>query len=304
MRAHSPCAPPVLTRPATRRLRVLLALALTLAASTAGAGAQSSGANEWSMDSTLAQHAGTGPAPGKWGAEGTLGAQFLSGRSDTRGYDLDMVVAYTTPKRMLIRLDAEWRRADARLRTGDPMTVLDDTRFLSLSAIPKLGTNAGVFVSGILRQDERAKLDLRTMVQVGPYFEAIASPTVQLSVAPFVGLGHQSNARTSDGEGIEAFGGVVSMTWRVSKTARAEVYWTGHRVFGDATDHAWQANASLMAALTKHLALKVAYNIAHEGIVPLLGAPRQHALTTGVSVVFPHRSAPKAAGSTAPSAER
>jgi hypothetical protein len=250
--------------------------------------AQSGGANEWALDSTLAQHMMPSPAPGTWAASGTIGAQFLAGRTDSRGYDVDLIVSHSTRRRMLLRFDAEWRRADARLGPNQAMTLLDDTRFLALSAIPRITDHFGVFVSTIWRKDVRAGLESRTMAQVGPYWQPLATKRVQVSVAPFLGIGVQDNVRPSTDDGIEAFGGVTTLTWRVSPMATAEVYVTGHRVLGDDEDHAVQANASITAALTKHLALKVAYNAAHEGVVPIGQASRQHALTTGVTIAFPH----------------
>jgi hypothetical protein len=200
---------------------------------------------------------------------------------------VDVIVAHTTRSRMLLRVDAEWRRADARLRPNEPLTVLDDTRFFAVSAVPRLSERVGVLVSTIWRQDVRAGLESRSMAQVGPYWQAVASPHVQLSLVPFVGAGVQENVRPGGNGGIEAFGGIASLTWRPNKMATLELYVAGHQVLRDTDDHAVQANASITSVLTKHLAMKVAYNAAHEGIVPLGQAPRQHSLTTGLTIAFP-----------------
>lgn len=269
-------------------MRLLIA---ALAISARPAMAQSGGANEWALDSSLAQHMNSGPKPGTWAAQGMAGAQFLSGRTDSRGYDTDLIIAHTTKRRMVLRLDAEWRRVDARLRTGEKMTVLDDTRFLAVSAIHRLGERTGLMLSGVWRQDERAGLEGRTMAQIGPAWQVVASPRLQLSVLPFIGLGEQRDAKTSDGRSLEAFGGTTSLTWRATPTARVELWTSGHRVFGEPADHAWQANASVTAALSKHLGLKVAYNVAHEGVVATGQNAKQHSVTTGLTIVFPRLGA-------------
>jgi hypothetical protein len=273
------------------RARVLLPLVTVALALPTVAAAQSGGANEWSLDSTLAQHMVSAPAPGTWAASGTLGAQFLAGRTDTRGYDVDLILAHTTRQRVMFRLDAEWRRADARLRPEQPVEILDDTRFLALSAVPRLSERFGVLVATAWRQDVRAGLESRTLAQVGPYWQALASKQVQLSLVPFAGVGVQDNVRPGGSSGIEAFGGIASLTWHLHERSTVELYAAGHRVLRDSKDHAVQVNASITSALTKHLALKVAYNVAHEGIVPLGQAARQHGLTTGLTIAFPRLGA-------------
>lgn len=249
--------------------------------------AQSEGANELSMDSTVAQHLATAPAPGTWKGSGTFGFQFEDGRVDTRGYAVDAIVAHTTGGGLMLRLEGEWKRAEARPAPEADMLILDDTRYGALSVARHLTGIVGVMAVGSWRQDVPVGLQHRAMAQVGPYLALAASPMLKISTIPMLGVGRQENARSLESEGIVLLGGIQSITWHPTRTATVEAYLAAHRVLDDADDYSVVLNTSVMGALSRHVGLKVYYQLSEEGIHPLGTAPRQHTLGAGVNLAFP-----------------
>lgn len=248
---------------------------------------QSQGANELSMDSTVAQHLATAPAPGTWQGAGTFGFQLQDGRVDTRGYSVDAIVAHTTGGGLMLRLEGEWKRAEARPTPDADMFILDDTRYGALSVARHLTGRVGVMALGSWRQDIPVGLQHRAMAQVGPYLALVASPMLKISTIPMVGVGRQENARSLESEGIVHLGGIQSITWHPTRTATVEAYLAAHRVLDNEDDTSVALNTSIMGALSRNLGLKVYYQFSEEGIHPLGMPPRQHTVGAGVNLAFP-----------------
>lgn len=248
---------------------------------------QTQGANELSMDSTLAQHLATAPDPGSWKSSGTFGFQFEDGRVDTRGYSVDAIVAHTTGGGVLLRLEGEWKRAEARPTPEADMFILDDTRYGALSVARHLTGRVGVMTVASWRKDVPVGLQHRAMAQVGPYFALVASPMLKISTIPMVGVGRQENARSLESEGIVHLGGIQSITWHPTRTATVEAYLGAHRVLDDGDDYSVVLNTSVTGALSRNLGLKVYYQLSEEGIHPLGSVPRQHTLGAGINLAFP-----------------
>lgn len=250
--------------------------------------AQSAGASEMAIDSTVAQQLASTGDPGSWGVTGTIGGQLQQGRTETLGFDVDLIVYRVTDGGTLIRFDAEWSRAEFRPAAGADRIEVDDTRFVSLSAVPRV-VGIPVIAAASYRQDAPAELDHRAMVQLGPYIPLASGGRLSFALAPVFGAGVQNNQAVADSESILNFGILQSMTWHPTNTSTVETWVSAHRDVDVSDDYAVTANASLAAALSSHVGLKLYYKYQLEGIHDDDTDPEQHTIGAGVSITYPSR---------------
>jgi len=274
-------------RPLTPSLNAgLVAIALLLALPFY-ASAQSAGASEEKMDSTVAQQMGT-LTPGAWGIDGTVGFKLQDGRTETLGYDLDLILYKVTEGGTLIRFDGELTRAEFRPAPGASRITVDDSKFVSATVVPSV---AGLRVLGtaLYSRDVPVGLSHRVMAQLGPYISLASGPRIHFSIAPVIGVGSQENVTATEAETITNFGVIQSMVWHPTNTSTFETWVSAHRDFDVSDDYAVTANTSLAAELSAHLGLKVYYKYQLEGIHPPSAGSDQHTIGAGLNITFPGR---------------
>ncbi len=259
---------------------LLLALPLSLTA-------QSAGASEEKMDSTVAQQM-SALTPGSWGIDGTVGFKLQDGRTETFGYDLDLILYKVTEGGTLIRFDGELTRAEFRPAPGASRITVDDSKFVSATVVPKV---AGIRLlgTGFYSRDVPVGLSHRVMAQLGPYIPLASGPRIHFSIAPVLGVGSQENVAATEAETITNFGVIQSMVWHPTNTSTFETWVSAHRDFDVSDDYAVTANTSLAAQLSAHLGLKVYYKYQLEGIHPPSAGSDQHTVGAGLNITFPGR---------------
>ena len=271
------------TNPALRAALLPLVCAVL---SPAAAFGQSEGSNEASTDPTPAQQLADAPAPGAWSVASTLGFQIKDGRTDTRGYNVDLIVAHSTSGRTLLRFDGELSRAEYRPPGGSYLTV-DDREYASFTLIRSLKDRLGLMTVGSWQRDSPVGLGHRVMARVGPYIQLINTPRVQLMIAPLIGGGQQNNHRSGSSDGMFNLGGIQSLTWHPTNTFTVQTYFQAHQDLDEGDDYATAFNVSGTAMIASHLGLKIYYKFSAEGIHPDDRDNEQHEVGAGLSITFP-----------------
>jgi len=249
--------------------------------------AQSPGGDEGSQTATPAQQLADAPPPGTWLADGTLGFQLQDGRTDTRGYNVDLIFAHSTAGGTLIRFEAELIRAEYRAPDSGDFTSVDDREYLGATFVPKLTDQLGIMLLGSWQRDDPVGLEHRTMAQGGLYLELVQSPRLQIMIAPLVGAGTQDNAQEGGSAGIFNIGAIQSLTWHATETFTVQSYFKGHQDLREGDDFSVAFNASGMAGITSHVGLKIYYKLSVEGIHAPDRDNWQHDIGAGISIKFP-----------------
>lgn len=261
--------------------------AIALLVSTLGLASPAAAQSEDPTEQTAAQELADAPPAGTWSSDVTLGFQIKDGRTETRGYDADLVVAHSTRGGSLIRFEAQASFAQFRPPSGGDFLKVDDKQYLSVNGVRKLSGRVGATVVGSWQRDDPAGLEHRLMAQAGVYVGVVNSPRVQMMVAPLVGLGTQDDARDTDSEGILNIGGMQSLTWHPTGTATVKLTVKGHQDLKESEDFSLALNGSVGAAINSHLGLKLYYKFSSEGIHPQDQAQNQHEVGAGLSITIP-----------------
>lgn len=198
------------------------------------ASAQSGGGSDASMEETPAQQLASAPAPGGYEASATLGFQFKAGRTETRDYSIDALIAYRTQHGMLLRLDAEFTREEFRPAPDAELLTVENGFEASLTTLQPISDWLLITGVGSWRRDAPLDLDHRVMGQAGLAFQ-VASPRVEFMVGPLVGAGSQNNASSATSDGIVNLGGIQALTWHVTQTFVIQDYLAAHQNLDNST---------------------------------------------------------------------
>lgn len=258
------------------------------------AAAQSPGAAETSTEPALAQELSSAPVPGQGGVSVTAGTSLQGGRTETKGYSIDAIIAHTNKRRQLLRVDFEATFAKYRPAPGAPLIQVEDNVVLSGTFLHPLRPHWSAIGIGGWRRDRVLQLDHRAWVEGGIGFHAIEHRMANLLIAPTFAIGSERRLHTDEGNGVRDFGILQSLALKVHEKLGIEEFVHAHFDTRDADDRTLTFNTSLMTKVAPHTGLKVYYQHHYDALPPPGSEKLQYTVGLGVQISFTKPAPPAA----------
>jgi hypothetical protein len=269
-----------------RSISVVGVCALALVMLPRTAQAQSPGASETSTTPALAQELSSAPIPGQGGVSVTAGFSQQSGRTETKGWSLDGIVAHTTKKKLLLRLDAETNYADYKATATTPFFKAEDNHLISLLALHAIRPHLSWLTIGGWRRDMVLQLEYRYWVEPGLGWHVIEKPRVNLLVAGMFAVGTEHRTHTDKGSNVADVGFLQTFTAKVHSKFGVEEYLQTHVDTTEADDQATSFNISAVSEIAPHTGLKVYYQLWRDTLPPPGQDPNQSTIGFGLQISF------------------
>ena len=248
--------------------------------------AQSPGASETSTTPALAQDLSTAPIPGQSGVTVTAGFSVQSGRTETKGWSLDGIVAHTTKKKLLMRLDAETNYADYKATATTPFFKAEDNHMISMTAMRGINPRLSWLAIGGWRRDMVLQLEYRYWAEPGLAVHVIQKPRVNLLVAGMFAVGTEHRSHTDKGNNVADAGILQTFTAKVTGKFGIEEYLQTHVDTTEADDQATSFNISVLSEIAPHTGLKVYYQLWRDTLPPPGQDPVQTTMGVAVQITF------------------
>ena len=250
------------------------------------ASAQTPGSTETSTDQTLAQDLASAPAPGKSAASITIGGQIQNGRTETKGLKIDGIVAHTTQKHALLRLDVEMDYARYRPAPDTPDLVVENSKLASLIYLHPLKSKFYLFGSTAWKRDEVLGLDYRAFAEAGAGRVLWANAKFNAFLGASYAVGKEHRAHTDTGDDVLDVGILQNVHIKISDVAGIEEWFKGHLQTTDSDDKSYQFNIAFLTKVTRHAGLKIYYKNQYDALVPPGTANRQTEVGAGLQIDF------------------
>ena len=260
-----------------------LACAVLVLAVPAAADEQSPGAAETSLDTALAQNLTSSPIPGQTGVAISAAGTLQTGRTDTKGWSVDAIVAHTTTAGLLMRVDAEISRTDYRLPDG-PVVEIENQHLASLLIMRPL--NRGVSMIGTLgwQHDHALLLDYRAWIESGVGFHLAEHARLNVLIAPMFSVGRERRSFTDAGQRVLDVSMLHTVSYRPHAAFTLDTFVSVRLDTSHARDKNVAVNVSALSKVARYLSLKVYYQHQHAQLVPPGQDPRQSMLGVALQV--------------------
>jgi putative salt-induced outer membrane protein len=187
---------------------------------------------------------------------GNLGLSYLatSGNTDTQSFGLDFKME-RRPDPWGVELIATMNRAEE-----DKVTTAE--RYLASARAKRTLSERWEYFAGLSgEQDEFAGIDLRALVETGAVYKVLLGPTHTLNVDG--GLTYTDESRIEPEPDTSYLGGVAGLDyrWQISEGAAFTQRLLYYPNFDETSDWRVNSDTGLQAAVSKRLAVKVAYEI-------------------------------------------
>lgn len=255
--------------------------------------AQSPGAAETMLDAALAQSLSSAPVPGQTSVSISAGGNWMSGRTDTKGWNLDGIFAHTTQGRWLMRLEAEVSHTEYGVPTGGFVPIEDSHLATALVLKPLRPKLSAIGVAG-WRKDDILQLDYRTWIEAGIGIHLAESPKLNILVAPMFAVGREQRTFTEAGEKVFDVGLLQSLSFRPNPNFSFDEFVSLHADTTQSRDKYVAVNLSATAKIVKYLALKLYYQHQYAQLVPPGQDPQQSTVGAQLQFLFQRTPAPPA----------
>jgi|CXWL01.1.fsa_nt_gi hypothetical protein len=250
------------------------------------AASQSTGGSETSAVPSPAQLLASAPHPGKWAASVTVGFKLDAGRTETRGYDLETILAYTTQRKQLLRLDVDLSRGEYGATPGADLTVVDESYVVSGTLLQGLSRQFGLLAIGSWRRDVPLGLHDKLVAEAGVGY-VIQSKRLNLLIGPGIGIGRQSSSVASAPSNLVLAAIEANLTWNVTSTLVVQNALSAHYNLDDHEDRTMSFNVSGTVRIGAHSGLKLYYQYQYDRIHDPSTSSGQREIGGGVTFAFP-----------------
>lgn len=250
------------------------------------AAAQSPGSSGTSSEPTLAQDFESAPKPGESGAQFTLGGQLSEGRTETKGLNIDGIIAHQTKKRQVWRADVETSYAWYRGEPGTPAVKAEDKQYASLTYWQPW-KKVYLLGMGYYRRDAILGLDYRAAGEAGVGKEIYTSKKVTSFVGGSFAFGREHRNFTDAGEEVRDVGVLQTLNIRVTGLLGFEEWFKAHIDTSGADDGDYTFNASFLAKVSKYAGMKIYYTRQYDALHPASQSAAQSTIGAGVSITLP-----------------
>jgi hypothetical protein len=275
------------------RMRWLIPAAVLGLALPSVVSAQSPGAAETSLDNALAQSLTSAPIPGQTGIAISAGGNWMSGRTDTKGWSVDGIAAHTTQGRLLMRFEAEVSRTDYGLPTGGFVQVEDNHLATALVLKPLRPRLSAIGVAG-WRKDAIMQLDYRAWVEGGVGIHVAEHPKLNILVAPMFAAGRERRAFTETGGKVLDVALLQSLSFRPHDRFSFDEFVSMHVDTTQSRDKYISVSLSALSKIVKYLSLKLYYQHQYAELVPPGQDPQQSVAGVQLQFTFQRTPAPAA----------
>ena len=253
--------------------------------------AQSPGASESSTTPALAQELSSAPIPGQGGVSVTAGFNVQSGRTETKGWSLDGIIAHTTKKKLLLRFDAETNYADYKATATTPFFKAEDNHLLTMLALRPIRPHLSWLAIGGWRRDMVLQLEYRYWVEPGLGWHVIEKPRVNLLLAGMFAIGTEHRTHTDKGDNVADAGILQTLTVKVHNKFGIEEYLQTHVDTTEADDQATSFNISALTEVAPHTGLKLYYQLWRDTLPPPGQDPVQTTMGFALQISFTKKPA-------------
>lgn len=238
------------------------------------------------FDTTLIHELTSNPIAGQRAVTLTAGATLQQGRTETKGWSLDGVLAHTTDAHLLLRLEAVSTTAHLRPAPGEPYLEVENNHMISGLAMRRFHRNLSWLVIAGWRRDSVLQLDYRVWAEAGVAVHLVANKSVDLFVAPMFAVGDEKRSHTDRGSNVADAGLLQTLTVRVHERFGIEQQLQTHVDTTETDDQATAFSISTLAQVAPHVGLKVYYQLRRDSLPPPGQDPTQSKAGIGVSVSF------------------
>ncbi len=251
------------------------------------AAAQTPGSSETSTDQTLAQDLASAPPLGHTGVSVTIGGQIQQGRTETKGLTVNGIVAHTTHRHELLRVDAETGYARYRPKAGADDLVVENNQQAAFTYLrPVHKQRVFLFGSAGWRRDAILGLDYRAFAEAGAGAAVIAHAKVNAFLGASYAVGREHRNHTDTGNEVLDVGLLQNIHIRISNVMGIEEWFKGHLQTTHSDDRNYTFNVALLTKVTKHAGLKIYYKRQYDALTPPTVSNLQTEVGLGLQIDF------------------
>jgi len=263
--------------------RYPFAAALVLAcAATSPAAAQTT----LSLESELETELAAAPRPGQSGVSVTIGGQIQDGRTKTLGMTTTGVAAHTTKKKQLLRFDVKTDFAKYRPDTTGPLYLAEDNQAVGLTFLQTVKTRYAVFAKTGWRRDKVLGLDYRAWVEGGGGMEVVTHKKVNAFLGASYAVGREHRSSTTQGEDVLDVGVLQTLNVTITPVLSFHEWFQVRFQTTDSDDNSNSFNATLVAKVSKHAGIKIAYQRHYDSLHLSTVSALQSQLIAGMQISF------------------
>jgi len=239
-----------------------------------------------SLESELETELSAAPRPGQSGVSATIGGQIQDGRTETIGMAITGVAAHTTKKKQLLRFDVQTNFAKYRPATTGPLYLAKDDQTTGFTFLQTVKTRYAVFAKSGWRRDEILGLDYRAWVEGGGGMEIVTHKKVNAFLGGSYAVGHQHRSSTPQGGAVLELGLLQTLNVTLTPVLSFHEWFMGRFQTTDSDDNSHEFNATLVAKVSKHAGLKIAFQRQYDSVHPSTVSALQTQLIVGMSISF------------------
>ena len=265
--------------------RLILLLAVFLFTSVA-AHAQAPAAPAAPAPASLVDELTSAPIIGQAGVSITPGGTFQSGRTEARDFNIDGIVARTTSRRTLLRLDVETSVSHHRPADADHFVEIEDNNLVSMLVMQPWRPRLSAVGVGGWRRDGVLQLAHRIAAGGGLGIHVIERPRSNLTLIPLFVVGDEHRMHTTVGEGVADVGVLETVAVRLHDRLIVEQSMQANLDTTELDDHTLRFDASINSEVVRHINLNVYLQLQHDALVPAGQDKLQVKTGVGVQVSF------------------
>jgi hypothetical protein len=247
--------------------------------------AQGSGITGPTGGTTLVQQVLEAPPAGTSVVSALIGANWMSGQTNTTGITASGFFAHSTKRQELLRLDAGISYAKFKPYAGGPSYVIQDNNRVVLTFFKQLAPKLNFISLGGYRRDVILALDNRVWGEAGLGSMLFFNKYFNLLVGASAGVGYEARG-SQPGENVQDVGVLQMMTIRPTPLLTVEQSFYGRQYVGGRDDKAWVFRTSLTAMVARSVGLQLSYKYNYDELHPPGIPDYQSEVITGVQLTW------------------